>query len=161
MLKSLQTLCLFCMIVLNLLFGQTNARRVRIRATSGCEKESNWLGTWRRGPLQIDSDYNGSAYLYDVNSGNHQKWELIPDNGYYQLKNIATGLYLDSNHEGSIYTHPANGGDFQKWQIIHSNGNAYWLKNVATGRQLDCHRRKAYTWPPNDETSQRWYVRDA
>jgi len=161
MLKNVQTVCLFCLVVFNLLLLETNARRVTIQATFECQKTSGWFWKMGPGPLDLDSDHDGDAYLLQRNGGNHQKWELIPANGYYQLKNIATGLYLDSNHEGSIYTHPANGGNFQKWQMNHYSNGAYWLRNVATGRQLDCHRRKAYTWPPNDETSQRWYVRDA
>jgi len=136
MLKNLLILYLVFIFVF-----KTNARRVTIQATDiECERLSWW--PWSPGRYNIDSDDDGNAYLLSKNDGNHQKWELIPDNGYYQLKNIATDLYLDSNHEGSIYTHPANGGNFQKWQMNHYSNGAYWLRNVATGRQLDCHQKK-------------------
>lgn len=157
MLQNGKNSSLLFLIIFILFVFETNARVVEIAADETCGTFSG-----RRSYNGIlDSKFDGTAYLNGLNGGQHQKWKLIRTKDHYLLKNFATGLLLDSNHAGSIYTHVYNGGDFQKWQMINAYRNIYWFKNVATGRQLDCHKRRAYTWPPNTEMSQLWTVSDA
>jgi hypothetical protein len=91
---------------------------------------------------------DGSAYGlrgFPCNETSYQTWFRTDHNGYYVLRNAATGWCLDDStsslsHEAYndvLRAIPCNGLPYQDWREIWPwTGTKEWM-NVATGRCLD------------------------
>jgi hypothetical protein len=87
--------------------------------------------------LMLDSNLEKKVYLLAANGGAFQKWvlEAGPD-GYFFLRNLATGHYLDSTPMGeSIYTHEKNLGIYQQWKVVpHREGSSGLIVRATSDR---------------------------
>ncbi|MFI0417916.1 RICIN domain-containing protein [Spongiactinospora sp. 9N601] len=73
----------------------------------------------------LDGNNSGGAYGHACNSGNYQRWDIIPAGTRYsfdasrnvevfRLRNRQTGACLDGNGR-RVYSGGCNGGDYQLW----------------------------------------------
>ena len=98
--------------------------------------------------LAVDVDHgyrsNGANILqYAYKSSTNQKWSIEKQsNGYYIVKNIATGKVLTvqdfADWDGAnVHQWEYVGNDNQEWQIVPARNNTYKLINRHSGKALN------------------------
>lgn len=107
-------------------------------------------------------------------NANYQEWYLENlGNGYYHIRNVASGDMLDvsgsSTSDGTnVIQWPNNDGWNQQWQLIpvldaHSTGDAWKIKNRNSGKLLEISGQstsdggQAIQWEDNGGYNQQWY----
>jgi hypothetical protein len=102
-----------------------------------------------------------------------QKWYLENlGNGYYHIRNVASGDLLDVNGASTsdganVIQWPSNNGWNQQWELIpdynHDRGESWFIKNRNSGKLLDISGTstsdfgQAIQWHDNGGENQRWF----
>lgn len=102
-----------------------------------------------------------------------ERWTLMDaGNGYYNLKNINSGLLLGPESgtatDGTVIEQWSDGGwTSQQWQLIDAGGGFFKLKNRATGKLIDVSsgaltdRANVIQWSDNSGLNQQWQIVEA